>query len=351
MTESMTTCGDIAIITDSDLDGVSCGIICRAIEFSTDYYLSSPKHMRVDIPKFMDKLEAAPPKLLIITDLSLTDELAERINDFYIKGNPVKYFDHHTSSNNLNSYEWANVADVIGRTKTCATELLWRYLRPDVRCNKYHTAISENDNVSDLISRIDRYVELVRRWDTWDWINLGDDGIVSRNLNTLFRMQNVNSFIETMRDRLLDPASDNLLGFMTSADMDEINLKEAEKTKFIHRKFNDMIHMEENMIIDGASKTYRLGVVFSDEYTSELGNFMCKRDESIDIAVIINMSTGVVNLRTNKDINTSLLAKSLGGGGHMKASGFVINDTSRHNIIREILHLSTGGSMEYVEAE
>jgi nanoRNase/pAp phosphatase (c-di-AMP/oligoRNAs hydrolase) len=65
-------------------------------------------------------------------------------------------------------------------------------------------------------------------------------------------------------------------------------------------------------------------IVFSEEYSSELGNYIIK-ELGADYVVMINMQRMKVSLRSRKDINVRSIAEMNGGGGHKNAAGFSID--------------------------
>ncbi len=62
-------------------------------------------------------------------------------------------------------------------------------------------------------------------------------------------------------------------------------------------------------------------VVFAEEYSSELGNYIIK-EFGVDYVVLINMQRQKVSLRSRADVDVRSIAEYNGGGGHMNASGF-----------------------------
>jgi uncharacterized protein len=68
---------------------------------------------------------------------------------------------------------------------------------------------------------------------------------------------------------------------------------------------------------------YKVGVVYSEQYTSELGNVLSERNLELDFIAMIDMGTKKVSYRTvHEHVNLGKdVAKVFGGGGHAKASG------------------------------
>jgi oligoribonuclease NrnB/cAMP/cGMP phosphodiesterase (DHH superfamily) len=73
---------------------------------------------------------------------------------------------------------------------------------------------------------------------------------------------------------------------------------------------------------------YQSGVVFAEQYHSELGNELAKSFLNLDFIVIINPATAKISYRGIKeDIDLGKdVAKIFGGGGHPRAAGSQIED-------------------------
>ena len=92
---------------------------------------------------------------------------------------------------------------------------------------------------------------------------------------------------------------------------------------------NEQINYYQKIIIKKIDFNCFNGVILnSSVFPSEIGNILSSRNE-IDFAIIythqINdgQNTWNCSIRSNSDkCNVSLIAKSFGGGGHMRASGF-----------------------------
>lgn len=95
-------------------------------------------------------------------------------------------------------------------------------------------------------------------------------------------------------------------------------------------KFNDMyIEKKAKDICMRTMNGLRTAVVNSTYLISELGNYLAKK-EYIDMALIwfwdSKKNKYMCSLRSVGDIDVSIIAKSLGGGGHKHASGFICDN-------------------------
>jgi len=84
--------------------------------------------------------------------------------------------------------------------------------------------------------------------------------------------------------------------------------------RYIKYKMKEVIYRELN--------GFKVGIVFADQYVSELGNTLCEKLD-IDIAAIVDFNSKCINYRCIRDdIHLGKEFASLyGGGGHPKAAG------------------------------
>jgi len=116
---------------------------------------------------------------LFITDLTVNDEMAEKINEFVLGGGKAKLIDHHKTALHFNDYIWGDVkVEDENGTLTSAASLVYEYLVHEKHLQKNGT--------------LDEFVELVRQYDTWDWDI--PKNFKAKNLNDLFFMVSIKDF-------------------------------------------------------------------------------------------------------------------------------------------------------------
>ena len=93
--------------------------------------------------------------------------------------------------------------------------------------------------------------------------------------------------------------------------------------------------MARNVIIKHIGE-YNIGIVFAEEYRSELGHFICEKYiDKIDFACIINLNT-YASFRGIKDISINKFAEAYGGGGHKLACAMPLPSDIKDKIIEYI---------------
>jgi oligoribonuclease NrnB/cAMP/cGMP phosphodiesterase (DHH superfamily) len=89
------------------------------------------------------------------------------------------------------------------------------------------------------------------------------------------------------------------------------------------QKIKHYIESKEKQLKIVSILNYQAGVVFAEQYQSELGNELAKKFDYADFIVMINPSSGTISyrgVRNEIDLGKDV-AKVFGGGGHPKAAG------------------------------
>lgn len=300
----------IKLFTHTDLDGVGCAIIAY-LEFGKENVdVEYCNYDDVD-----DKVEAFIENedlyrsydSIFITDISVSDQVASMIDCLDKVERTVRLFDHHGTALRLDNYFWCTIYEYLDAIKTSGTELFYLYLRNSLSLTYSQT--SQN--------KISRFVSIVRDYDTWRWKELGEDGLVSKQMNDLFHIYGREKFIDWAMKRIkfstLPLHQDKWF-----SETDTLLLEQKQKDIDIY------VEQKEKQIMvktDQWGNTY--GVIFAERYFSELGNRLCEMHTELAYIAMIDISRGTVSYRTIRDdINLGTdIAHNYGGGGHPKAAG------------------------------
>lgn len=305
------------LFTHNDLDGVACGILFRlAFGERVDVRYNSVSGLNFQVERYFERMNERMKKedLLFITDLSVNDEIAEKINEFVLSGGKAKLIDHHKSALHFNDYTWGDVkVEDENGTLTSAASLVYEYL-----VNESH--LQKNRS-------LDEFVELVRQYDTWDWDILKN--YKAKNLNDLFFMISIEDFEQRIVPRLQE-------GKHFEFDEFEQKLLEMEEDKidrYIKRKKREIVQINTNGLYGG--------IVHAESYHSELGNELGKEFPHLDYIAIINLGGKKISFRTiHDDVDVSDIAGEFGGGGHAKAAGCSMSGEAYTRYIYEAFHLN-----------
>ena len=106
-------------------------------------------------------------------------------------------------------------------------------------------------------------------------------------------------------------------------------------------KINQYISKKKKQVKEKNILGYKAGVVFAEQYSSQLGNELAKEYTDLDFIAIINTSSQTVSYRGIKD-NIDLgkdVAKVFGGGGHPKAAGSQIDEVLLDSFVSSLFSI------------
>lgn len=282
----------------SDIDGVSPVILLKLVKMDFDYTLKEPHEMEEYIEDLL-KTDLSIYKTIYITDLSLTEKTYDllKTSNYFEK---FKIFDHHKTHLFASSYD-----NVVIDTNECATTLFYNYL-------------SKRYSFKRIVKD---YIEHVKNLDLWLWVSKKD--LFAKELGNLFDLYGKDMYIEEMYQKLRKSHKFKWNKFESKILQVEKNTVE----RYLEKKNNELYKIE--------YEKYKIGVVFSERYRSELGNYLSVSHQELDLIIMINMSGGM-SLRTSKDIDISELAKKLNGGGHKQACGAPIDSEVKIDVIKNL---------------
>lgn len=317
------------LFTHCDLDGIGCAILAYLAfgRENVDVEYCNYKDVYGEIREFY--LCGTPEEYdeIYITDISVDEEVAEEIDKLVAAGQNWRLLDHHATALWLNEYEWCDVMVEHHYTgiKTSGTELFSMHLFENEQFDHYGAHTIEN---------IDRFVDIVRDYDTWRWKEeLGDEGVVCKQVNDLFHIYGREKFIEWILKRLKYYGSYPEFPSFRDEDLLLLEQKQREIDIYIESKNKQLVEK-----IDQFGHTY--GVVFADRFISELGNRLSELHPELDYIAMIDISHGTVSYRTTSegiDLGNEI-AHSHGGGGHRKAAGSQFDiSVVRYLVVMEVL--------------
>ena len=288
----------VKLFSHTDLDGIGCGILAK-LAFGKDVDISYCDYDNIDstVKEYLET-EQDDTIPIYITDIRVNEETAELLNT---RGN-VQLLDHHPTAFGLNKYDWCDVVieDFKG-IKTSGTMLFYHWLG----MNGCLSEELENNKA------LERFAELVRDYDTWRWSELGEEGVICKQVNDLMYLYGRDKFITWCISEIHDEVFPRLY----SADELLLNTKQKEIDEYVEEK--------NEQLFTSPMCGRVCGFVFAEKYVSELGNRLCKMHPEIDYVAMIDMGSKTVSYRTVKDdIDLGKdVAQLFGGGGHPKAAG------------------------------
>lgn len=288
----------IKLFTHTDLDGVGCAILAK-LAFGEEVDISYCNYDDIN-ESVLDYLNNNDDSLsyIYITDIRVNEDVAKLLDE---RGG-VCLLDHHPTALELNKYTWCKVmVEDLNGVKTSGTKMFYHWLG----MNGCFSDELENNKA------LGRFAELVRDYDTWRWSELGEDGVICKQVNDLMYLYGRDKFITWCISEIHDEVFPKLY----AADELLLNTKQKEIDEYINEK--------NEQLFTSPMCGRVCGFVFAEKYVSELGNRLCKMHPEIDYVAMIDMGNKTVSYRTVKDdIDLGKdVAQLFGGGGHPKAAG------------------------------
>jgi len=289
---------DLLISHISDIDGVSPVILLKLTKVEFDYILKEQHEMDEFVEELL-KEDLNSYQNIYITDLALSENFYKKIKE---SGYAYKFkiFDHHKTHLFAKDYE-----NVVIDIEECGTTLFYNYLSKKYKFKKI----------------VEDYIKHVKNLDLWLWVEKSD--FMAKELGNIFDLYGRNTYIEEMYQKLKRGKKFKWNKFENKI----LKIEKDAIDRYLKKKDKELYKIE----YDG----YLIGAVFSERYRSELGNYLSSIHPELDLVVMINMSGGL-SLRTEKDIDISILAQKLNGGGHKKACGAPIEEEVKESILKNI---------------
>lgn len=318
----------IKLFTHTDLDGIGCAIVGKIAFEDIDVTYCNYDDVNEKIKDFVINQEYKNFDCVYITDISVNKEVAELIDktrpDNFKNGFTLnemfQLLDHHKTAEWLNEYYWCEVSDITEKTneKTSGTRMFFHNIYDEYIREK----IINNDQLYNILS----FVENVNRYDTWLWSTKYKDD-EPKKWNDLLYITGREDFIKNVIYKI----NNNHDFYLSDFELDILRYKQAEIDSYIEKKSKQIITKE----IQG----YNAGVIFAEQYHSELGNVLATNNPDLDFIVIINPSQAVSYRGIKDTIDLGVIAKIYSGGGHPRASGSPIADSVKEQIINIIFGL------------
>lgn len=299
----------------SDIDGMGGAVLAKLAFDSVDYVLCETFDLQNQIQKFYDNGKIYDYDMVYVTDLWLEEPMLSKVaNDEKLK-DKFMVFDHHESAKKegYDKYDFALVRITDEKGMCSGTSLYYEYLMQA-------GLIKENKCVSD-------FVELTRRYDTWEWKNIYNDEM-AHELTLLFDAVGKEGYIKLMVDKL--GSSSNKFEFSELEQMLITNKKEQVISK--------LEEYSKKMIIKDVLGN-KAGIVFIDyEYRNDLAEYLRNKNVDIDLVIMPAFDYGTISYRRIKEnFKVREIAEYFGGKGHDYAASSPIFKDTQEKIINTLL--------------
>ena len=313
-------------VTHTDMDGYGCevvigvakalGIIPEEVEYHS---------INVGYPgDFVNKVEvftADHPETetwpLLITDLNATNGILDYLED---TGIPFVLVDHHVTSDEirkrLKEMSPASTVD----TSESATRLLFN------KIGFYSSRKLKGPDDVPIVDKLDTYSVEVSRYDTGNWGTWNTESIFSTS--PALREQLL--FMDTDTEEYVpEVVKQIVLGYNRSPiDMEQVK-RQFSLLATYQRLFNDnLMRVDPDCLDKGPGRINKaMAIPITLPYISIISKKYLEEHRDVDVLIILGNKHGNVSLRSI-DFNVQQLAASYGGGGHPRAAGFPITNTS-----------------------
>lgn len=313
----------VKLFTHTDLDGIGCAIVAFLAFGKENVNVEYCNYDEINdaVTKYLSAERIEHDKVFI-TDISVDEKTAELINEKHkVKPGVFYLLDHHETAEWLNEYEWANVQLIhsMDQSNTSGTSLFYRWLLSNIN------SLDLGELNARKLFNYDtaKFVETIRRYDTWDWYNIYLDAYPKR-VNDLFYLYGRDRFIE----KTLQSFMKNRSFTLTDEDVFVLTIEKQRIDRHI-----DLAIKHAKIINIGE---YKAAVTFGNAYNSEICHALLDAYDDVDLAAMVNLTKGTISFRTDrKNVDVGKVAKHFGGGGRAQTSGCQISDEK----IEEILNI------------
>ena len=236
-------------------------------------------------------------------------------NDPWLKRHTL-LIDHHESAlkvPNFENYSFMNIRIKDENGRCSGTSLFYEYLLV-------------NGSI-EATPALDRFVELTRLYDTWEWVTVKDEPAAA-SLTTLFNIVGPDNYIEMMLQKLLD----NNLSFDFNTFENNLIAAKNKETQEKLKKYAEHIYIRE---VSGL----KAGIAFVDfSLRNEFAQYLRNINYPIDFVMMVSLENRTITYRyINKEVKVLEIAESFGGKGHDYAASSPIRKRKMNSLIDEIL--------------
>ena len=271
------------LVTHCDADGKTCLVLAKKfLKNIGRYRICDYGNVNEIVTEYLDTIEEHQndDTVLIITDISISKDVAERIDSMKNMFSFLLLIDHHPDNDYiLREYDWCKLYP----SDTSATKALYNYLK--------NMGLVMNNDYDELVTAVDE-------WDTWKWEDTGNPN--AKIINDLAYNLKTHDYLNRF---LVNPS---------------LTLSKREKLILSRRADNIQIAINKLKPIINGKTCY----VFVDRYVAEVTIHIFETYKDIDILIAINPVNNSISYRSRLDkYDVSGIATRNGGGGHKKASG------------------------------
>lgn len=303
--EQMMPRKNIIHITHNDADAIGCDVVARlAYDGIMDTHFCSAAGADNVVNKviyyvgqlILTNPDCVPSKILI-TDVSVSDNTARRLEQFNNNGIEILLVDHHKSNCLSKDYDWCVIEPDLNKSAAMLLfEICKDYIEPR------------------FVNVVEEFVTKVSRYDTWEWKKTPSTLMDEEYTSILTHMMYLPQLSSSICNRIKKNG--------TTFGHDDKLLIDAYI--ILRKKALDNIKFKIIELEHGGKFAFTL---LQDMFVNEVMECLYTNND-VDFVLGVHPETRMASLRTNKDdIDVQQLALNLfeKSGGHKKAAGGIIS--------------------------
>lgn len=336
-------------ITHNDADAIGCALVAALMlpEYNfldNTYFCPANKEKASDkLKEVLDSMTDYPPDLIIISDLSITEEMADRLEDIEKTwGTYIIGCDHHASNTLNDNHPWFRVFTGVYKDPLCDDQIgpisaayALLILLPLYIDNKENVYV---DETSVNYKKLYELARSISRYDTWMWkkfVNVPQpydykDDIISVISSVYGNKETFRALLS-----LYEGYRENGCKFYSELVPD--NFKYIYNIE-IGRQKKSIKYIPTKAKVFEFFNGYTTVVFFrGDDYSNACCEAIYNSSDKIDIVMVLYPENNQIGLRTNKDIYLPDLIKENGydGGGHPQSAGATLTNEQFLEIIHK----------------
>ena len=285
-----------------DIDGMGSAVLAKLVFDSHEIVFCDTFEIDEKLNEYYENGKLFEFDKIYVTDLCPSTKMLEKINlDEKLK-TKLKVFDHHATDSEKTNFDFVQIKVKDEMGLCCGTSLFLKEL--------------EEGFCFSPTAAVLTFVELTRRYDTWEWKTIYNDELPN-DLNTLFGSLKTEKYVLTMTQKLKNATS--------------FEFSEEELTYIKNRKnqIQDACKQLESKMEIKLFESFKAGVVHNSvgELRNEFAEYLKTANHGIDIMIMINHDRKTVSVRSiNPDADVRNLVIKFGGKAHKNSGGFPLSN-------------------------
>lgn len=246
--------------------------------------------------------------ILLITDISITDEVAEKLENYRITHPEFKLYliDHHITNKLSEKYPWAHVTvDIDGILVSAAFNVL-KFFEKEIKQNAADTGI--------VYGVLEEVITSISRYDTWEWKKHPSDAHNEDEFMIITKYFE----LEDVAAQVIQNIKCSDIGYEWDLFSDIlIQIYRSKCNKTIDNTLKNTVITQLNL----AGNEYKCGIIIADNTygNAQLAHINEQTDVNLSIGIYPNTKT--LSLRSLDNTDVGKIATYYGGGGHVHAAG------------------------------